>query len=64
MRRDKIHCSNKYELCENCRVTFVPVTKPLINGKRLCSSCAGTEIQIRHLPNIRNQNIKLSQEAV
>lgn len=29
-----------YELCEACRQVFVPVTYPLINGKRLCSQCA------------------------
>jgi len=29
-----------YELCEGCRLTFVPVKFPLVNGKRLCSNCS------------------------
>jgi len=34
---------NAYELCEDCRKVFVPVTQPLVHGKRLCSGCAPIE---------------------
>jgi len=36
----KTPCPNKYELCQDCRQTFVPITFPLIFGKRLCTCCA------------------------
>jgi predicted nucleic acid-binding Zn ribbon protein len=33
----------KYELCEDCRLTFVPTSWPKVHGKRLCSNCAPKE---------------------
>ncbi|WP_440947870.1 hypothetical protein ACSAZL_06375 [Methanosarcina sp. T3] len=33
----------KHELCEDCRLTFVPASWHKVNGKRLCSNCAPKE---------------------
>lgn len=31
--------TTKHEICENCRLTFVPITKPKVNGHTLCKEC-------------------------
>jgi len=76
----KIALPYKYELCEICRQVHVPVTAPLVNGKRLCSGCAPieygslnqksaysreyTKAQNAHLRYINARNLQHAQGAV
>ncbi|WP_156151017.1 hypothetical protein [Methanosarcina sp. Kolksee] len=53
----KIRLPYKYELCECCRQTHVPVTYPRVNGKRLCSSCAATAILTAGRPDLIAQGV-------
>jgi hypothetical protein len=62
-----ISCNNKYELCQACRQTFVPVTYPLVFGKRLCTCCAINERARLRKENSILQNyaqIRAASEAV
>lgn len=42
----KLKVSFKYEKCEGCGFVLVPVTTEKVNGKRLCTACAGSEAAI------------------
>jgi hypothetical protein len=45
-----------HELCEDCRLTFVPASWPKVNGKRLCSNCAPKECA-----RVKNERTALAQ---
>lgn len=40
--RYKSNLEHKYELCEICKLTFVPIDREKFKGRRVCSCCNDT----------------------